>query len=131
MLAKVLPPRNVYVAAAGKKGLGVFASSPIAAGETIEIAHVREVPQALERAIEDLSPELFHYLFWWEGGTADAQSAVVFGFAPFYNHSRSPNLKLIHDFEDRTITFQTIKEVQSDEELTFDYDTKLWFDESE
>lgn len=92
---------------------------------------MREVPQSLERAIEELAPELFHYLFWWEGGAADAQSAVAFGFAPFYNHSRTPNLKLSHNFEDRTITFQTVRDVQPNEELTFDYDTKLWFDDSE
>jgi uncharacterized protein len=127
---KLFPPQKVFVAPAGLKGFGVFASEAIQSGEIVERAPVRKVSVSLERHFEEYSETLYRYLFWWKGDESDqdrVEAALAFGFASFYNHSPIPNMELEYDFENSLLSFVAIRDVSQGEELTFDYGRNIWF----
>lgn len=127
----VFPPLKVFLAPAGIKGFGVFASQSISAGELVEKVPVRKVSFSLEKHLKECSETLYRYLFWWKGNESDqepVEAAIAFGFASFYNHSSSPNLTLEYDFANSFLSFVAAREISPNEELTFDYGKDLWFE---
>ena len=47
-----------------------------------------------------------------------------------FNHSATPNLNHIRDYETDSIKYVTTREIQAGEELCIFYGDKLWFEES-
>ena len=48
-----------------------------------------------------------------------------------YNHHAKPNAYLTYDFELKTISLVAGRDIVAGEEITFDYDVELWFEEHE
>lgn len=121
------------VQATEAKGRGVFTSVPLAAGTTIEESPV--IVMTKEERIH-LDKTLLHdYIFEW--GPQQEQCCMALGLVPIYNHSYESNCDYFMDFENDTISIQTVKNIAAGEELTINYngdwkdDAKIWFDVTE
>jgi SET domain-containing protein len=104
---------RVAVASAGDKGLGVFATSRIEAGEIIEVCHV--VVES-ERHIAD-GANLDRYVYQWGDGTC----AIALGYGSLFNHSYEPNATFTTDVAKGTITFTARRAITEGEEITINY----------
>lgn len=111
------------------KGRGVFTSKKIAAGTIIEISPVVDLTVKERKQLE--GTRLYHYIFEW--GTSKRQACVALGYVSMYNHSFEPNCEYEQDYEARTMTVRTIRDVKKGEELLFSYNgdpndkSPLWF----
>lgn len=61
----------------------------------------------------------------WKNG----QYALALGLGSLFNHSPTPNLNYIRNYEADSIRYVTSKEVQAGEELCIFYGTDLWFED--
>lgn len=120
----------LYIAEAGTKGRGVFTSAGITANSVIEIAPV-VVMSHDERKLLDQT--LLHdYIFEW--GEDTQECCLALGWASVYNHSYASNCTYDMDYDENTITIQTVREIKAGEELTINYNgtwdnnKKVWFD---
>ena len=109
------------------KGRGVFARSPIAKGEVVEVAPV--IPMAAADVPEGGAPD--GYVLEWDAETEGAEHALVLGYIMLYNHSRDPNLAFESDYEAETITATATRDIATGEELTWNYNCAIWFDVEE
>lgn len=114
---------EVYIAWVDNRyGFGLFAKSPLQRGEYIGeyIGIVRKIPPLFS----NLNPYCFRYPLY--GGrichyTVDAEAAC--NETSFMNHSSNPNCKIETAYSGDLyhLCLRTAKEVQADEQLTFDY----------
>lgn len=112
------------------KGRGVFSRERIPSGTIIEIAPVI-VMEKTDR--QYLDKTLLHdYIFEW--GQEKDKCCMALGYIPMYNHSYKSNCEYFMNFEEETIQIKTIKIIESEEELTINYNgdwddnKKIWFD---
>ena len=112
------------------KGRGVFSRERIPSGTIIEIAPVI-VMEKTDR--QYLDKTLLHdYIFEW--GQEKDKCCMALGYIPIYNHSYKSNCEYFMNFEEETIQIKTIKIIESEEELTINYNgdwndnKKVWFD---
>ncbi len=122
----------LYIAQTNGKGRGVFTGSEIEPGTTIEEAPVI-VMSAEDRVFLDKT--LLHdYIFEWQPAGADL-CCMALGWVPVYNHSSQPNCEYFMDYDNQTISIVTLRKVEADEELTFNYNGDadhapvIWFEE--
>jgi SET domain-containing protein len=107
----------VYVAEAGEKGRGVFASRDIKKGELIERAPVIIVPLEQNQLID--KTRLYNYYYAW---TPDDEGiAVALGYGSIYNHSYTPNALFERRFEKGVVDFYAVKDIAIDEEIVTNY----------
>lgn len=110
------------------KGRGIVATTDIPAGVVVEVCPVIVVPH----------PEVEHlfkthagdYSFEWdefEGDPAKKNAALLLGWSSLLNHHDQPNMDWSWDIEAQTVSFFTIRDIKSGEELCFDYGGALWF----
>ena len=78
---------------------------------------------------------LYQYIYEWDDpNKPDFQNAVALSKCQFFNHSYKPNLKYVYDYENQTIEYKTLRDVNKGKELTVNYnghvDNKnpMWFD---
>lgn len=107
------------------KGRGVFALRNIAKGSVVEVAPVIVV--AHEDVPEGSPPD--GYLLDWEPNVEGQEHCMPLGYIMLYNHSSKPTLYLENDHEEMTITSFAIRDIKAGEELTWDYNCEIWFDE--
>ena len=116
------------------KGLGVFASRDIAAGEVVEICPVI----LFDGKLRDLPDGFSNSAFSWKALGGDKQHALCLGYGGMYNHANPANLvySIAHT---RGMKFTAARAIRADEELTVNYnDTKggpessedVWFSAS-
>ena len=115
------------------KGRGVFTAVALPARTTVEespvIVMTEEDRVHLDRTL------LHDYIFEW--GLQQEKCCMALGLVPIYNHSYESNCDYFMDFENNTISIQTMKAVAAGEELTINYngdwkdETKIWFDVKE
>lgn len=112
------------------KGRGIFSRERIPSGTIIEIAPVI-VMEKTDR--QYLDKTLLHdYIFEW--GQEKDKCCMALGYIPMYNHSYKSNCEYFMNFEEETIQIKTIKIIESEEELTINYNgdwndnKKVWFD---
>jgi hypothetical protein len=118
------------------KGLGVFASRDIAAGEVVEVAPVLQ----LRTRFEDMEADLQRRVFNWERlASLPGISAVALGYGGMYNHANPANLRYRSAGEGQAIVFTAARNIARGEELTINYnrtggepvsDEDEWFMES-
>ena len=113
-----------------KKGRGVFTKEKIATDTVIEESPVI-VMSAEDRRLLDKT--LLHdYIFEW--GIRKDKCCMALGFVPMYNHSYNSNCEYFMDFEEETIQVKTVREIDTGEELTINYngdwndEKKVWFE---
>jgi len=125
----------LYIKKSANKGRAVFTKEKILANTIIEESPV--IVMSKEERIH-LDKTLLHdYIFEW-GKVKDNPIAigccVALGYIPIYNHSYKSNCEYYMDFEKETIQIKTVVTIESEEELTINYngdwddDKKVWFD---
>ena len=100
-----------------RKGRGVFANCNIKKGETIEIAPVVVLSQRQAKELNKLN--IVNFCYQW--GRRGNFTALVMGFAPFYNHSYHPNAEYQHQPQRKAIRFFAIKNIVKGQEVTHNY----------
>jgi SET domain-containing protein len=120
----------LFLKSAINKGRGVFTKERIAANTIIEESPVI-VMSAEDRKLLDKT--LLHdYIFEW--GTDKDKCCMALGLVPMYNHSYKSNCEYFMDFEEDTIHVKTVREIETGEELTINYngdwndEKKIWFE---
>jgi len=99
-------------------GRGVFASTDITSGDTIEITPMLVVDSASMAWVLRITP-LRNYFFQW--GKDRRKAAIALGFGSLYNHSFKPNAVYEKQIEKGVITFTARQDIQKGEEITINY----------
>lgn len=126
----VRPGRKVRLGVSAGRGRGVFATAPIAAGETIERSPVLVSPAAEWPALEKTM--LYDYVFEW--GETEEDSAIALGYAGLFNHSFAPNARYRRRTEALLIEVTALRAIAAGEEITMNYNgepgdpTPVWFE---
>jgi SET domain-containing protein len=107
----------VYVADAGVKGRGVFASRDIKKGELIERAPVVLVPLEQNKLIDQT--RLYNYYYAW--APEDEGIAIALGYGSIYNHSYTPNAYFDRRFDKGVVDFYAVKDIAVGEEIMTNY----------
>lgn len=110
-----------------RKGRGVFAAAPIAAGELLETS--ASVALARKDTETILGTTLDNYYF---AHPADPDGGLlVLGLSSLLNHSDAPNVETRSRHEDGVgwlVDLRALREISPGEELTRRYACELWFD---
>lgn len=120
---------SLKIRSSDSRGRGVFTTKSIPSGTVIETSPVIELSTKQRKQIEGTI--LYHYIFEW--GTSRRKAAMALGYISMYNHSFEPNCEYEQDYEAKTMTIRTIKNVKKGEELYFSYNgdptdkSPLWF----
>lgn len=109
-----------------EKGNGVFALRDIKQGEVIEVAPVIPMSHA---DIPESGNAPDGYVLDWDDEDPDEAHALVLGYVMLYNHSKNPNMEMESDLGNYTITVKASRDIKAGEELTWNYDCELWFEE--
>ena len=121
---------RIVVRDTSERGRGVFAVDEIDAGVVIEDCPVVVVPADQVAIIG--GTVLGSYHFQW-GGTSE-DSAFALGFGSLYNHAHEPNAMYVKKYEQRIITFISLRKIAAGEEITVSYnggigdDRPVWFE---
>jgi SET domain-containing protein len=106
------------------QGLGAFATRPIARGmRLIEYAGERLTPAESDARYPDVPGERHHTFLFQIDDDIVIDAAVDGNEARFINHSCEPNCDAV--VEDGKIWIETIRDIQSGEELAYDYAYEL------
>ncbi|MHA2288733.1 MAG: SET domain-containing protein-lysine N-methyltransferase [Promethearchaeota archaeon] len=116
-----------------KKGRGAFAKKSIEKGTTIDIAGVILIRNKDYKKIK--KTKLYDYCYIWEDPEhkADFKYAITLSVSQFINHSYTPNLQYLYDYENRAIEYSTIRDITKGDELTVNYNglvddtSPVWF----
>ena len=113
---------NIAVQKSKLHGYGVFATSLIKEGDTIEMCPyvVLDDGQVEETSI------LRDYLF---GTPFEDEDCLLspFGYAMVYNHSSKPNAEwIVEEDEVDFVRFFALGDIQKGEEITHDYGVEYW-----
>lgn len=108
-----------YVASAGKKGRGVFASKSIKKGELIEVAPYIELPSREFHRFSDTIID--SYRFEVKGN----RCAIGLGLTSIYNHDEEPNAVFSIQSKRRTITIKALRSIPKGKEITINYGYKV------
>ncbi len=121
----------LYLAETENKGRGVFTEEELPSDFVVETSPVIVMSNA-ERKLLDQT--LLHdYIFEWQPDGAEL-CCMALGWVPIYNHSYSSNCEYFMDYDQNTISIQTVREIAAGEELTINYSgdwdckEKVWFD---
>lgn len=93
-----------------KYGVGAFSSVEIKEGDLVEIGIVRTI---------DIDPSVNEYVFSWN--RSNTLWAIPSGCLMFYNHSKTPNTKVIKYIREYKIEVYAIRNIKKGEKLTHFY----------
>lgn len=111
---------------AGTKGRGVFARRALRKGEVIEISPVITMDK---NSVPDNGDPPDGYALEWDLETKRQEYCMPLGYVMMYNHSSKPNIALSCDYNKLEIHVVTLRPVKKGEELRWDYNCEVWFDE--
>jgi SET domain-containing protein len=127
----ILPSLIIAPSDFGGDGLlGVFSLQDFEIETVIEISPVLVFDSNERDKLE--STTLYNYIFEW--GENKLQAAIGLGYLSMYNHSYNANCEYEMDFENRTMSIKTVKQIKKGEELFINYNgdaddqTKIWFE---
>lgn len=112
-------PAHAFIQETGtRKGKGVFAARPFAAGDTVEICPV----VCFVDGSNDLPLELRRVIFNWGHLTGNpGTQGFALGYGSMYNHSNPANLRYQADAASITLHFIAVRPIAAGEELTVNY----------
>ena len=121
------PNERLEIRSDPAKGRGIFARQPIVPGTLIEAAPVIIVPAAqcplLDRTI------LHDYYFHWDGDPdGEGRGAVALGLVALCNHSRRPSARVRRNLAQDTLDLVALVPIAAGDEVTIDYNCRLWFE---
>jgi SET domain-containing protein len=128
-MQKKISPYAITVKDVKGKGRGVFALRKFKRGDLIERCPVLVIPGRHSQYI--LKTKLDHYAFDWDN---DDNLALILGYGMIYNHSYTPNARIVHDIGKRRSEILAIRAIKPDEEILVNYNgqpkdqSPLWFD---
>lgn len=107
-------------------GRGMYTGLPINPGDIIEVCPLILVPEAEKEQIHQ--SKLHDYYFLWPPGGI----AIALGYGSLYNHSKTPNAKVIYDIENEEIIIECTLTINPGDEILIDYtdgtdEVRLWF----
>ncbi len=118
---------SLFFGPSGRHGRGVFTAADIPKGSLIEICPVVVLPPEELKILND--SKLYDHYFLW--GKKQDRPAIGLGYASLYNHSEDPNTEFLFHYKDRTIYYQSIRDIKAGEEITVDYHAgklePVWF----
>lgn len=115
-----------WKAMSDKKGRGVFALYDFAKGAVLEVAPV--IPVSKNSVIDNgEAPD--GYLLQWDGHYEDEEYCMPLGYIMLYNHSKNPNIMIDQDYDAYTMKVIALRDIKAGEELCWNYNCDLWFDE--
>ena len=95
-------------------GRGVFATAPIAPGETIEICPVLRIPMEEVELINSTLVAAYYYT--WNGA-----AGIALGFGSLYNHSSTPNAEYLKHIDEDLLVIRALSTIALGEEITTSY----------
>jgi len=109
------------------KGRAIYTGELIAKDDIIEVCPIILIPEDQKEVIHKT---ILHdyYFIWPKGGIA-----IALGYGSLYNHSPTPNAKVIFDVEGSEISIEAIRDINVSEEILIDYTDgsehhPLWFE---
>ncbi len=115
MGSEIRPPTSIRIGES-IHGRGVFATAPIAAGETIEVCPVIELsPEGADWVLAD-------YVVYLADGKG---FALMLGYGSLYNHSSDPSAEYAI-LDANTYEFTALREIEAGEEITISYGDDWW-----
>lgn len=99
----------------GKYGRGVFAKEFIEKGSIVEIAPVLILPS--NNHDNQLEDQLQRFQFDWVNGLR----CIALGYGSIYNHDDDPTVIVLPDYEDKTIYYIALRDIQVGEEIFINY----------
>lgn len=108
------------------KGRGVFALRDFKKGEILERAPVIPVSK---RNVIDNGEAPDGYLLEWDGLYEDEEYCMPLGYVMLYNHSQNPNIILDQDFENYIMSVTALRDIRKGEELCWNYNCDIWFED--
>lgn len=113
---------------AGSKGRGVFARRNLRKGQLIEISPVITMGKKSIPANGD-PPD--GYALEWDTDKKGQEYCMPLGYVMMYNHSSKPNILLTYHYSALEIRVVTLRPIKKGEELRWDYNCDVWFDEED
>jgi SET domain-containing protein len=117
------------------KGRGIVALCDIPEGTVIERCPVLIIPEDDRKKTDETV--VFTYVYMWEHGTTEqdlysgtGRSAIALGLSSLLNHSYTPTAIFTRLIDTLELELRTCKPVRAGEEITIDYQMKLWFETS-
>jgi SET domain-containing protein len=119
---ELLPPKKIKIVEIEGKGMGVVATDKISKGEIIEYAPLIILREKDSQFIDsrDKSDTLYHYFLH----QFDLKrNCIMLGYASIYNHSADPNAEIDYEPDPKLkyMVFRAIKDIEVNEEITWDY----------
>lgn len=108
---------GLYILKSEEKGRGVFTAGDIHEGSTIEVCPLIIIPEEQVETIHNTA--LHDFYFRW--GKSQKEAAILLGYGSLYNHSNEPNARAILIDSDNEIVIESIRTINSGEEITIDY----------
>jgi len=107
----------VYVGASENlKGIrAVLAREAIKKDSVIEACPVIIFPNSELKYIEKTIINSYEYV--WD----DKHDCVVLGYGSIYNHSYTPNAYFTKNYENKTMDYIALRDIEKDEEITVNY----------
>ncbi len=96
-------------------GRGVFASTDIKQGTTIELCPVIFLK---DEGRQLNGGKLYNYYLLWD---KQPDAAIALGFGSIYNHSPEPNAIYKKHVKEMTLEFVAARDIKQDEEITINY----------
>jgi hypothetical protein len=118
---------KIQIRSAGAKGRGAFAGQKIPKGVSVgDYEGERMSEEDMESRYKD--ENWSSYVFEVRDGVyIDARDETRSSWHRYINHSCRPNLESVVEPQGRgRVWFRTLREIQADEELTFDYGDMYW-----
>lgn len=132
-MKKIFSSNKIYISQSKipKANRGIFATTDIKKGETIERCPVIEIPEHDASGLKESF--LVTYIYYL--GKNKERLMLALGFGSIYNHSLQPNVLYKERYKEKVIDFIAIKAIKKDEEITVNYSqgdqkdkSPLWFD---
>ncbi len=124
---------SLFVTTSKVHDRGVFTSADIAKGTLLEVCPVIIIP---ELEVDIIHSTILHdYYYYW--GEEEKEAVIVLGFGSIYNHSYSPNVEAIPDYENKNFDYYALRDIQAGEEIFVNYNgddsnakDPLWFEDN-
>jgi hypothetical protein len=145
----LLPQCALYLKSVPGKGRGVYVGEDLPSGRLIHVSPMLlfASPQTSRDEGEEKGEDkqvksdrrgdggpccvekdvLAHYTYTWDHQT----QALALGLGSMFNHSKHPNIGFVINKEKVIVSYTTLRDIRSHEELCISYGNKLWFEDLE